>query len=130
MTSRVIVRVTGRIGIDEAGHLLADLTNATNLDWREEHSLDDKHLAGIGELLFSAVVGGAVGKGTEMTVDVTVARVREVIGRMRRRWIDPPDIDVETEESPGKVTPDGPPEKSPEKEPGPGQEAPHGKPGE
>ena len=57
-----------------------------------------------------------------MTIDVAVARVREVIGRMRRRWLDPPDIDVETE--------DGTEDADPGQEPPHGEPGPHGKPGE
>src|ERR1039457_3605139 len=100
MTSRVTVRVTGRIGIDDADRLLTDLAKETDLDWREEHSPDDGHLAGVGELLLTAMISGAAGKGAEVMVEATVDRVREAIGRWRDRRLDPPGIEVRTQELP------------------------------
>jgi hypothetical protein len=99
MGTRVIVRVTGRIGIEEADRLLANLAKETGLYWREENSPDSRQLSGL-DLLLTAVVGGAVGKGTELAVGTAVDQVREVIGRLRARRLDPPDVEVETEELP------------------------------
>jgi hypothetical protein len=92
--------VTGRIGVDDADHLLADLSRETSLDWRAEHSPDDTHLAGAGELLLDAVISGAAGKGAEVMVGATVDRVRKAVGRWRGKRLDPPDIDVRAEELP------------------------------
>jgi hypothetical protein len=98
------VRLTGKAGIDDAARLVADLAKETELDWREEHPRDDKHLSGIGELLLTAVISGAVGKGGEVAVAATVDRIREVVKRWRDRRLDPPDAEVGMREVP--VEPD------------------------
>lgn len=100
MASRVTVRLTGRIGIDDVDRLLADLTKETELDWREERAPDSRHLAGIVELVLTAVISGAAGKGAEVAVGATVHRVREVVSRWRDRRLDPPDAEVGTQEVP------------------------------
>src|SRR5262249_47361640 len=109
VASRVIVKITGAIGIDDVDRLRADLAKEVELDWREERPPDGEHLGGIGELLLGAVIGGVAGKGTEVAIDVTVERVREVVSRWRDRRLDPPDVEVGTqdvpEEQPGSEIP-------------------------
>jgi hypothetical protein len=100
MTSRVTVRVMGRIGVDDADRLLADLAKETDLNWREEHSPDGRHLGGVSEFLLAAVISGAVGKGAEVALAATVDRVRAAVGRWQEKRLDPPDIDVQTQELP------------------------------
>lgn len=100
MASRIIVKITGAIGIDDADRLLANLTKEVGLDWREERHPDGKHLGGIVEFLLTAVIGGAGGKGTEVAIEATVDRVREVVSRWRDRRLDPPDVEVETQDVP------------------------------
>lgn len=110
MTSRVIVRIKGKAGIDDVDRLLADLAKETGLDWRHERSPDAGQLSGVGELLLTAVISGATGKSAEMAAEAALDRVREVIRRWRDRRLDPPDTEVETAELP-------------EGEPGPGLQA-------
>jgi hypothetical protein len=100
MASSVIVRIKGKTGIDEADRLLADLSRETRSAWRHEHSPDSGALSGVGELLLTAVISGAAGKGAELTAEATVDRVRAVIRRWRDRRLDPPDVDVETRAEP------------------------------
>lgn len=100
MTSRVTVRVMGRIGVGDVDDLLADLSRQTGLDWRAEHSPDDTHLAGAGDLLLGAVISGAAGKGAEVMTAATVDRVRKAVRRWRDRRLDPPDIELQAEELP------------------------------
>jgi hypothetical protein len=116
MTSRVTVRVMGRIGVDDADRLLADLAKETDLNWREEHSEDDRRLAGVSELLLTALISGVAGKSAEVTVNATVDRVREEISRWRDKRLDPLDFDVRTQ-----VLPEDEPVPGPEEEPGPGE---------
>ena len=100
MASRVIVKITGTIGIDDVGRLLADLTKEVELEWREERPQDGNHLGGIVELLLTAVIGGAAGKGTEVAIEATVDRVREVVSRWQDKRLDPPDVEVGTQDVP------------------------------
>jgi hypothetical protein len=101
MTSRVIVRIKGKAGIDDVDRLLTDLAEETDLGWRHEHPEEAngaRHLSGVGELLLTAVISGATGKGAEMAAEATLNRVREVIRRWRDRRLDPPDTEIETAE--------------------------------
>lgn len=100
VASRVTVRLSGRAGIDDVDRLLADLTKETELEWREEHPGDSKHLTGIVELVLTAVISGAAGKGGEVAVAATVDRVRKVVSRWRDRRLEPPDAEVGTQEEP------------------------------
>lgn len=95
-----MVKITGPIGIDDVNHLLADLTKEAGLDWHEERPADSKHLGGIADVLLTAVIGGTAGKGAEVAVEATVDRVREVISRWRERRLDPPDVEVQTQDVP------------------------------
>lgn len=108
MVSRVIVRIMGAVGVDDVDRLLGDLMKETALEWREERSPDGKHLGAAVDTVLLAVMGGAVGKGTEMVVD----RAREVVGRWRDRRLDPPDAEVCTqdvpEQQPGHEIPGSP----------------------
>jgi hypothetical protein len=88
----------GKTGIDDVDRLLTDLAEETDLDWRHERSPDGGHLSGVGELLLTAVISGAAGKGAEMAAGTILDRVREVIRRWRDRWLDPPDTGVEAAE--------------------------------
>jgi hypothetical protein len=107
MTSGAIVRIKGKTGVDDAGRLLAELAEETDLEWRQQRSRDGGQLSGMGELLLTAVISGAAGKGAEMVAEGTLDRVRAVIRRWRDRKLDPPDAEVELVELP-------------EDEPGPG----------
>ena len=103
MASRVTVRLSGRVGIDDIDRLLADLTKETELDWREERPADSKHLTGIAELVLTAVISGAAGKGAEVAVTATVERAREVVSRWRDRRLDPPEAEVRTQPVPDEA---------------------------
>jgi hypothetical protein len=98
MTSRVTVRITGRTGIDDADRLLTDLAKETDLDWHQENSPGSRHLNGIGDVLLTAVISGTVGKGAQMTIEATLSRVHKVTSRWRDRRLDPPDIEIATQE--------------------------------
>jgi hypothetical protein len=101
VASRVTVRLTGAIGLDDADHLLAELAKETGLDWREERPADGKHLAGtVVELLLTAVISGAAGKGAEVAIAATTDHVRKVVSRWRDRRLDPPDAEVVTQDVP------------------------------
>jgi hypothetical protein len=101
VASRVTVRLTGAIGLDDSDRLLAELAKETGLDWREECPADGEHLAGaVMELLFTAVISGAAGKGAEAAIGATADHVREVISRWRDRRLDPPDAVIVTEDVP------------------------------
>jgi hypothetical protein len=116
MAARVTVRVLGRIGVDDADRLLADLSRETELHWRQDHSPDDAHLGGISDLLLTAAVSGAVGRSAEVATAAALDRVRAAISRWRDRRLDPPDIDIQVQAPP-------------EDDPGSGPEA-EGRPGE
>lgn len=110
MTTRVIVRIKGKAGIDDVDRLLTDLAERTGLYWRHErHERHERpenapdahgarHLSGVGELLLTAVISGATGKGAELAAGAALDRVREVIRRWRDRRLDPPDVEIETAE--------------------------------
>jgi hypothetical protein len=101
VASRVTVRLTGVIGLDDADHLLGELAKETGLDWREERPADGKHLAGaVVELLLTAVISGVAGKGAEAVIGATADHVREVVSRWRDRRLDPPDAEVVTQDVP------------------------------
>jgi hypothetical protein len=100
MTSLVTVRLMGKLGVDDADHLLTDLTRETGLTWREVPSPSDTHLGGVSELLLDAVISGAVGKGGEVIAEATLDRVRKTVGRWRDKRLDPPHVDVRAEELP------------------------------
>lgn len=112
MPSRVVVKITGVIGLDEVDRLLADLMKEAGLDWCEERPADGKHLSGMTDVLLAAVISGTAGKGAEVAVEATVDRVREVVSRWRDRRLDSPDVEVQTQdvpdEQPGPEDPDGP----------------------
>lgn len=98
MASRVTVRLKGTIGLDDAGRLLAELTEETGLDWCEERPPDGKHL-GVADLLLTAVISGVAGKSAEAAAEAVGNRVRQVVSRWRDRRLDRPDADVETQET-------------------------------
>jgi|ERR1700679_2046447 hypothetical protein len=98
---RVIVRLKGTIGLDDAGRLLAELADETGLDWSEERVPDGKHL-GVADLLLTAVISGAAGKSAEAAAEAAGNRVRQVISRWRDRRLDPPDAEIETQETPAE----------------------------
>lgn len=101
MTSRVVVRLTGRTGIDDADRLLADLAKETGLDWREEPpSPGGKHLTGIAELILTVLISGAAGKGAEMAVEAAADRARDVVNRWRDRRLDPPEAEIGAQDEP------------------------------
>jgi hypothetical protein len=101
VASCVTVRLTGVIGLDDADRLRDELTKETGLDWREERPADGKHLAGaVVELVLTAVISGAAGKGAEVAIAATAGRVREVVSRWRDRRLDPPDAEVVTQDVP------------------------------
>jgi hypothetical protein len=101
VSSRVTVKLTGAIGLEDADRLLNELTKETGLDWHEESPPDVKNL-GVWDLLLTAVISGAAGKGAEATVEATSDRVREVVRRWRDRRLDPPNAEVETREVPAE----------------------------
>jgi hypothetical protein len=101
VASRVTIRLTGTIGLDDSDRLLAELAKETGLDWREERPADGKHLAGaMVELLLTAVISGAAGKGAEAAIEATADRVREVVSHWRDRRLDPPAADIVTADVP------------------------------
>jgi hypothetical protein len=98
VTSLVTVRLTGKLGVDDADGLLTDLTRETGLTWREVPFPSDTHLGGVSELLLDAVISGAVGKSGEVIAEATLDRVRKTVRRWRDKRLDPPDVDVRAEE--------------------------------
>jgi hypothetical protein len=99
MASRITVRLTGAIGLDDADRLLDKLTKETGLDWRGERPADGRNL-GAWDLLLTAVISGAVGKGGEAAAGVVGDHVRKVVNQWKDRRLDPPDAEVETREVP------------------------------
>jgi len=96
MATRIAVRLTGNLGLDDAERLLAELTAGTELSWREDSPAEDgRHLTGgLVELLLVAVVS----RGAEMAFEGTVERVRELVAHWRERRLDPPSAEVEVVE--------------------------------
>ena len=106
MATRIAVRLTGNLGLDDAERLLAELKAETELSWQDESPADDaRHLTGgIAELLLVA----AAARGTETVVEGSVRHVRELVEHWRDRRLDPPlaEVDVvEVEEPEAKPGP-------------------------
>jgi hypothetical protein len=93
MATRIAVRLTGNLGLDDAERLLAELKAGTELSWRDESPADDaRHLTGgLAELLLVAVAS----RGTEMVFEGSVRRVRELVEHWRDRRLDPPLAEVD-----------------------------------
>jgi hypothetical protein len=107
MATRIAVRLTGNLGLDDAERLLAELEAETELSWRDESPADDgRHLTGgLVELLLVAVAS----RGTELVFEGSVRRVRELVEHWRDRRLDPPlaEVDVlEVEEPEAAAAPD------------------------
>jgi hypothetical protein len=101
VASRVTVRLTGTIGLDDSDRLLGELAKETGLEWREERSAGGKHLGGaVAELLLTAVISGVAGKSAEAAIGATADHVREVVSRWRDRRLDPPDAEIATQDVP------------------------------
>jgi hypothetical protein len=118
MATRIAVRLTGNLGLDDAERLLAELEAGTELSWRDESPADDaRHLTGgLVELLLVAVAS----RGTEMVFEGSVRRVRELVEHWRDRRLDPPlaEVDVvEVEEPEAKPDPDAGPDPDPDPDP-------------
>lgn len=96
MATRIAVRLTGNLGLDDAERLAAELAAGTELSWRDETPAEDgRHLdGGLVEVLLVAVVG----RGAEMAFEGTVHQVRELVARWRERRLDPPSAEVEVVE--------------------------------
>jgi len=99
MAPRITVRLTGAIGLDDVDLLLDELTKETGLDWREERPAEGRNL-GAWDLLLTAVISGAAGKGGEAAAGAVGDRVRKVVTQWKDRRLNPPDVEVETREVP------------------------------
>lgn len=93
----VIVRVTGRIGLDDADRLLGELEDSTGLRWREEPDPDAQPHLSTGLFILVAVVSGSAANTAEEIIPVVVAKVRETVKRWQDRWLDPPGVEVEVQ---------------------------------
>jgi hypothetical protein len=96
MATRIAVRLAGNLGLDDAERLLAELKAETDLSWRDESPADNaRHLtAGPVELLLVAVAG----RNTELVLEGSVRRVRELVEHWRDRRLDPPLAEVDVVE--------------------------------
>ena len=100
MPSRITVRVTGQIGLDDIDELRAYLAKETELDWHQESRPDREHLSGIVESFLIGMTAGIAAGRANAAIDVIVAQVREAIRRWRDQWLEPLDVDVTMEELP------------------------------
>lgn len=93
MARRIVVRLAGNLGLDDAERLLGQLTAATGLAWRQETPAEEgRHLTGV---MTAAVVAALIVRDGELVLNITVQQVREIVERWRERRLDPPMVEVE-----------------------------------
>jgi hypothetical protein len=99
MSTRVIVHVKGRVGIDDADALIASLSRETGLDWHAEHlPARTGTLSTPGMLVLQSVLDAAAGKALEAAAEVALKHTRQAVSRWRERRLDPPDVEIEVQE--------------------------------
>lgn len=94
MSSRVIVRLAGRVGLDDVDRLLKELEIGTALDWNEEPDPDAEPRLSVEQIILTALLSGMGAKTTE----TVISAVQEAVRRWQERRLDPPDAEVEIRE--------------------------------
>lgn len=94
--TKILVSVTGPLGLDDPDRMLADLEAATGLSWRRQPVEEGKVLSGaLAEIVLVAVAT----KATEIAWDA----VQQVVRRWHRERLDPPQTSVAAEPVPDRA---------------------------
>lgn len=100
MSTRITVRLAGRLGLDDADRLRATLERETGLEWSRESRAGDDHLSGIETIILTALVTGAATEVGKAAARQVTEQVKSSVERLKSRYLShPPDVTVQTSET-------------------------------